>query len=177
MACGAALPPQAGPLPAVVAAPPTQRPLGVTLLAVLDMISGALLVLAAFVMLALGAVLGSAAGSTSPAAGFAGALFAVLGLVLIPVGALGAYLGLGLWRGRGWAWTVSFAFALLGVPINVAMLGFAAYMGDLSLLASSLFGTVIGVFMLWYWTREGVKRWFGKVPAPLPPPSYVPPAA
>lgn len=160
-----------GPLPRARA-----RPLGVTILAILDGLGGVLGVILGLLLLVAGPVLGSdpefqaalARELPEPFPQFAGELLAALGAILLVLGLVYLLLAWGLYQGRGWAWTLAMALVLLSLAWSVATLVF----GD----ATGLVGVAIYGFLLWYFTRGGVKAWFGKVEAAQPGlPGYVPP--
>lgn len=116
------------------------RPTGVTILAVLEFIGGLALLGVGGMFMAAGPVLIPA---DVPGAG---AIFAALGGFIVLIGLLYFLVGWGLWTGRAWAWTAALVLAIIG------LLGFPI-------------GTIISVIILYYLTRPGVKRYFGKAPA------------
>ncbi|HEV8360237.1 MAG TPA: hypothetical protein VGR28_07280 [Candidatus Thermoplasmatota archaeon] len=150
------MPPAPAPMPAP--APDMgrgQRPLGVTILSVLDFLGGIALFLGGLTMIALGS-----AASFLPL-GFFGALggmfVAFMGVFMIVFALVFLVMGWGLWTGQGWAWTLGIILALLGVLMGIVS------------LPTGIVTIAIEVFLIWYFTREGVQRWFGKVgawPAP-----------
>jgi len=147
-----------------------QRPIGISVISVLEALAGVLL----FILAAFFAAL-STAGSflqdlietygatsmpnmgnliTAVALGIA-AFFAILGILAF----VSAY---GLWTGRGWAWYLS--VILLIIELILSLLS----------LPGGIVGLVIGGLILWYFFRPYVKAFFGLGPAPQPPPA--PPA-
>ncbi len=98
------------------------RPTGVTILAVLQILAG-------IAYLAIGLV--------------AGALAGVLGVLFIPFGLFALITGLALFTGKNWARIlimIGGVLDLIDIPI----------------------GTIIGIVILWYFTRPEVKEYFGK---------------
>ncbi len=98
------------------------RPTGVTILAVLQILAG-------IAYLAIGLV--------------AGALVGILGVLFIPFGLFALITGLALFTGKNWARIlimIGGVLDLIDIPI----------------------GTIIGIVILWYFTRPEVKEYFGK---------------
>ncbi len=73
----------------------------------------------------------------------AGALIGALGSIVIIVGLFALITGLALFTGKNWARIL-------------AMIGGALDLIDIP------FGTIIGIAILWYFTRPNVKAYFGK---------------
>lgn len=146
---------QATPMTMPAAAHPSrgERPTGVTILAVLQLLFGAFAVLAG-----LGAFVGGAvfAGlfSAFPLVGLlGGAAIAMIGMLMLVFGLVVLAVGYGFWTGQPWAWTVGMVLTLLGIITSVLS------------LPGGIVGLALDVFLIWYYTREGVQRWFGKVGA------------
>ncbi len=141
----------------------TDRPTGVTILAVVAGITGVLDILAG-----LGDI-GIAGGFLSDH-GFGDTLdgvMTVVGLALVAIGVLGLATGFGLWRGRNWAWLITRLWA--SVCIVVGVVGAALpLLGDT--LTSSILGVVVGsggtaivaAAVLWYLYQPRVKAMFGR---------------
>lgn len=123
-------------------APATVRPLGVTILAVLNALSG-------LAMLAAGAV---AFGVTS------GSIFAALGIILavfmVLLGLFQLFIAWGLWTGRRWAWFLALIFGILGVIFGL--------MGLLGGSLTSVVSLLINVVIVYYLYTQPVKAFFGK---------------
>lgn len=121
-----------------------QRPLGVTMLAILAIIAGVLFILSAVVPFS---VLFVDRPDMAPLAAFATLLLGVLGV---------AYLvfGFGAWTLKGWAWT-------LGVLNQVGALVMAAghFFTDGRI---GWFHLLIAAVLLFYLYRPGVKQAFGR---------------
>jgi hypothetical protein len=144
--------------------PPTprgERPLGVTILSLLALLFGAVMVVGGLAAIALGGVFATLF-SFVPFVGLLGSLaFVFIGVVILLFGVLAIGMGWGFWQGQAWAWTIALVLSLLGVLMAVVSLA----RGD----AGSLVTILIDVALVWYYTREGVQRWFGNVgawPAP-----------
>ena len=113
-----------------------ERPLGVTILAVLAALSGILLLLAALAIASLSILAGPAA--IIPA-GLGSGVLLVLSLLYLLV----AY---GLWNGQTWAWWLAVILAALDLVI--------------ALLSLNIASLIIPAIILWYLTRSHVKEYF-----------------
>lgn len=140
------------------------RPLGVTILAILEVLGG-LVFLGIGALMLIAASLVTAATVSVPYFPFAFPA-AILAAVLLVYGAVLAILGIfafviayGLWTGKGWAWTLAIILAIIAI-----------IMGLIS-LPSGIVTILINVIIIYYLTRPHVKEFFGKaVPLPPPPP-------
>jgi hypothetical protein len=138
----------------------TQRPFGVTILAILEIISGLFeLGAGALLLIAAGFI-----GGLSGVSGFGGILagiFSAIGGVLIILGLLAFLIAYGLWTGQGWAWTLSLIFSIIGIILGILS------------LPAGVISLIIDILIIYYLTRPHVKAFFRKGPpleAPPPPP-------
>ncbi len=136
--------------------PRPERPLGVTILAVLSILGGALLILVGILAAALGAVFASALASSMH--GIPLILAAEIGIVLIIGGAIELLIGWGLWKGAGWAWWLTVIFDALGVIMSIASLA--------SGNVGSVIGLIINAVILYYFFKPHVKAFFGVTAGP-----------
>jgi hypothetical protein len=83
------------------------RPTGVTIIAILTIISGILLLLSGITLVALGALFSGNSSRTSSqaVAQFFGVISVAVGGVLLPIGIGYIVVFYGLLKGKGWAWT------------------------------------------------------------------------
>jgi MFS family permease len=137
----------------------TERPFGVTILAILAIIEA----LVAFGAAALVGTMFAWMESMIPGGFFAGMGLIIAGVVAI-FGIIYLIIGWGLWTGQGWAWTVMLIFAILGLIGSI--IGLIAIVGIVPL--------IINILILYYLTRPHVKAFFRKGPPaeapPAPPP-------
>jgi len=144
----------------------TERPFGVTILAILEVIGGILSLAAGAFMLFAAAAFGMMIPGEMPGgiSGFVGlmmGLFSVIGIVVITIGLISFIIAYGLWNGRGWAWTLCLIFSIIGIIIGILS------------LPTGIISLIINILILYYLTRPHVKAFFGKGPsveAPPPPP-------
>jgi len=147
-----------------------QRPIGISVIAVLEALVGVLLFIGAAFLAAL-----------STAGGFWEDLIETYGATYIPnigdlitaialgtaailaiFGILALVSAYGLWNGKGWAWYLSIILLVIGLLFSL-----------LSIPGNPVFGIiclVIEGLILWYFFRPYVKAFFGLGAAPQPPP-------
>lgn len=107
------------------------RPLGVTLIAILTAIGGIIFLASGLVLLLVG-----------------------IGIILLALGIAYLVMAYGLWKGRGWAWTITLILSAIG--IIVAIVSVAA--GNVSAIIS----IIIQGIVIYYLYRPNVKAFFGK---------------
>jgi uncharacterized membrane protein HdeD (DUF308 family) len=107
------------------------RPLGVTIVAILTVIGGLIFL------------------------GF-GLLFLIvgIGILLLALGIAYLVMAYGLWKGRGWAWTIT--LILSGIGIIVAIVSLATGNGG------AIISIIIHAVVIYYLYRPNVKSFFGK---------------
>ncbi|MEZ0346718.1 MAG: hypothetical protein ABWK01_09220 [Infirmifilum sp.] len=133
--------------------PPKQRPLGVTVLAILGFLGGALLLLLGLVFIALGPLVRTyleEAGHLTPMLTL---IAGILGFFLLVFGGITLLVSWGLYTGRAWAWWVQVILTALQA-VN-ALLGIA--LGDIF----SLLTLLIDALILYYFFKPHVKDFFG----------------
>ncbi len=133
------------------------RPTGVTVMGVLQILGGLGSLGLGFILAVTYAFLGSlmASGSEGVAfsAGFGGFLVvagAIIGGILMLIGIANLVIAYGLFKGRGWAWMLCLIFAVIS-----AVLGILAFPVGIVII---LFNAVL----IYYLTRRNVKEYFGK---------------
>ena len=78
-----------------------QRPLGVTLIAILTLIGGLIFLASGLVLLIIG-----------------------IGIVLVALGIAYLVMTYGLWIGRGWAWTITLILSAIGIVVALVSIAF-----------------------------------------------------
>jgi hypothetical protein len=135
--------------------PIKQRPSGVTILAVLQVLGGIFFFILGFLLLILAGFVGIA-GFISDVpdfpAFFGGAVLGIIGGVMLIIGILSFAVAYGYWNGFGWSWTIGMVITAIGLIIGLLS------------LPGSIIGLVINGIIIYYLTRPRVKRWFGKEP-------------
>jgi uncharacterized membrane protein (DUF2068 family) len=114
-----------------------QRPIGVTIIALLAILGGI-----AFLVSGLGTLV------LIPLIGiFLGSGMFILGLAYF----LMAY---GLWKGKGWAWTLTLILSGIGIIIGIGSI----VVGNIG----SIFHTIINAIIIYYLYRPNVKAFFNR---------------
>lgn len=131
-----------------------ERPFGVTVLAILEIIGG-------LILMGTGIIFFGAAGMVGvvPFAGWAFAwMFIAVAIVLVILGLFAFVIAYGLWTGKGWAWTLALVLSIIGIIIGIFS------------LPGGIITIIINAIIIYYLTRPHVKAFFGKAPPPPPPP-------
>jgi len=128
-----------------------ERPLGLTVLAVLDVITGIFAIIGGMAIAEI-LIMFPAIADMPIFAGFATAFGVLFGGVLVIMGIIALLVGWGFWKGREWAWT-------LGVILYVIciLLGLLPILrGDVS----GIVGVIVGGVILYYLFKPKVRAWF-----------------
>ncbi|HZB81168.1 MAG TPA: hypothetical protein VE264_07825 [Nitrososphaera sp.] len=159
---------------------PTSRPLGVTIIAILQIIGGAFMLIFGIGLITLGAFLPTLPpsafnqtdiqgnltaaqipipppSSDSPMAvqSFLGGLGIAFGAVLVAIAVVSFVVAYGLLKGKGWAWTVSIILSIISIVWNaITLITAANYGGIISIIISGI--------IIYYLFRPHVKAYFGK---------------
>ena len=134
------------------------RPIGITLLAIIQILIGVLGLLVSVAIIGFSALL-----SILPAFGtLASTVGIVIGGVFLFFSLIWLATGVGFLHGRGWAWTLGMIFTVL------SLLG-SAYVAFIGIYQAG-YALVFWIIMLFYLTRSHVKVFFGKGTVP----SYMP---
>jgi len=122
------------------------RPLGVTIIAILIVISGVLILLVGLGLVAIGPIIGL--------------VFVVFGSISLAVGIAYLVMAYGLLKGRGWAWTLSTIVLIIGIILEVISIPRTIALG--SSLSGVIISIAISAFILYYLYRPHVKSYFGR---------------
>ena len=152
-----------------------ERPLGVTVIAILVVIGGIMSLFGGISLVIVGALLSTSFTDVSYIGSLFGVLSAALGAVLLVVGVGYIIMSYGLLKGKGWAWTITIILTLIGIAINIisAITGGVSNIstinnmnGDANSFTYGIVGSVIGipisVAIIYYLYRPRVKLFFGK---------------
>ena len=151
------------------------RPIGVTIIAILTIISGILLLLSGVALAALGAFVSvnpvdTTTSSSNIGAQFIGIISAAVGGVLLVIGIGYLVMSYGLLKGKGWAWTITIILIIIGIVIQIVSTSvgsvFTASLNNASnatlRIVGSIIGIAINIVILYYLYRPHVKAYFGK---------------
>ncbi len=139
-----------------------ERPIGVTVLAILDFL-GALLCIGGGLVLLLGmGIAGAGMMQQSRGGGaFLAGLGAVGGVVCLIAAAISALVGFGLWKLRNWARILTIVFSGLGILGGLPGLATALLHFNLPTLVFTLVFLGIYALIIWYMFQPHVKQAFG----------------
>jgi hypothetical protein len=165
---------------------PKSRPLGVTIIAILNIIGGVIMLIFGIGLITLGAVLPSLPPSVFNQSQIQGNLTAgqapippsgappmalqslfggvgiAFGAVLVAIAIVSFVVAYGLLKGRGWAWTVTLILSIISIVWNAITLATAANFGG-------IISIIISAVIIYYLYRPHVKAYFGKGVSPSPP--------
>jgi hypothetical protein len=140
------------------------RPVGVTILAILNFIGTAFCLLGGIGMILGGGfiatMLSQQGQGSAGAAGALAGLGAVAGVFIIIVGGVSALLGFGLWKLKEWARIVS--IVLYGISGAFQLLGLLGSLAHFNVFAFvwSVFWVAVDAFIIWYLLKPEVKAAF-----------------
>jgi hypothetical protein len=139
------------------------RPVGVTILAILNFIGAAICVLVGIAVILGGGFIATMLSQGQGSAGAAGVLAglgAAAGVFIIIMGGVSALLGFGLWKLKGWARIISIVlFAINGVFQVLGILGTLAHFNVFALMWGA-FWIAVDAFVIWYLLKPEVKAAF-----------------
>jgi hypothetical protein len=140
------------------------RPVGVTILAILNFIWAACCVLGGIAMILGGGfiatMLSQQGQGSAGAAGILAGLGAAAGIFIIIMGGVSALVGFGLWKLKGWARIVSIIlFAMSAAVQLLGILGTLAHFNVIALIWGA-FWLAVDAFVIWYLLKPEVKAAF-----------------
>jgi hypothetical protein len=139
------------------------RPVGVTILAILNFIGAALCLMGGIGIILGGGFIATVLSQGQSSAGLAGVLAglgAAAGVFIIIMGGVSALLGFGLWKLKGWARIVSIVlYAINGVFQLLGILGTLAHFNIFALMWGA-FWVAVDAFVIWYLLKPEVKAAF-----------------
>jgi hypothetical protein len=162
----------------ILQATPKSRPLGVTIIAILNIIGGVLMLIFGIGLITLGTVLPTlppsafnqsqlqgnlTTGQTPIPAGappmalefLLGGVGIAFGAVLVVLAIVSFVVAYGLLKGRRWAWTVTIILSIASIVWNAITLATAANFGG-------IISIIISGIIIYYLFRPHVKAYFGK---------------
>ena len=126
------------------------RPIGITILGIIEILIGVLGLLVSLLILGVSALL-----STIPVVGgLASSVGLIIGGVFLFFTLIWLATGVGFLHGRGWAWDLGMIFTILSI-LGAA---YVAYIG----VTQTIYALGFWVIMIIYLTRHHVKIFFGK---------------
>jgi hypothetical protein len=144
------------------------RPVGVTILAILNFIGAAFCLLGGIGIILGGGFIASMLSQqgqgSAGAAGILAGLGAAAGVFIIIIGGVSALVGFGLWKLKEWARIVS--IILVGVNVAFQLLGLLGTLAHFNVLAAiwGVFWLAVDAFIIWYLLKPEVKAAFQQRP-------------
>jgi hypothetical protein len=134
-----------------------KRPTGVTIIAILNIISGIIMLIGGIALVAIGSVLpGALEGEMTsgiPPEMF-GAFGVAMGGIILALAIFSFVVAYGLWSGKGWAWTLTVVLSIISIALNAISIAGGNFGGIISIIISAV--------ILYYLYRPHVKAYFGK---------------
>lgn len=116
----------------------TVRPTGVTILAILEIISGIIAIAAGLLIATISSMIGIEFG----------AIGGIISAIVIALGVASFVMAWGLLQGKSWAWTSTLVLTIISLIFDLA--------------GANLVGLIIEGVILYYLFRPNVKAFFGK---------------
>jgi hypothetical protein len=137
------------------------RPVGVTILAILDFLGGLFCLFGGIGMIAGGGFMATILSQQGQgSAGFLAGLGALAGVVLLAFAVLDFLLGWGLWKLKNWARMITVVFTAFGAVLQViSLVGLLAHFNVFAFVWT-LFVLAIEVLIIWYLLKADVKAAF-----------------
>ena len=119
------------------------RPTGVTILAILEIVSG-------IIAIAFGVFFGALIGSIGidMMGNEDGAILGAISGITIVLGAISFFMAWGLLKGKSWAWTITLILTIISLIFDLPSM--------------NVIGIIIDIVILYYLFRPHVKAYFGK---------------
>jgi len=134
------------------------RPVGITILAILEILIGIVGLLASLAIIGLSALL-----STLPRVGsLLGTFGLIIGAVVLFFSIIWLATGVGFLHGRRWSWALGMIFSILSLLGAIGAL-------TIGLITGGVGGLIFWGLMLYYLNRTHVKAFFGKGGLPFNP--------
>lgn len=135
------------------------RPLGVTILTVLQILQGILILVGGLALSIAGLIIPE----IFPHVRFFAVRSGLLGVGLVALAVIDFILAYGLWKGKGWAWIATLIFAVLGVAFSVISLFMRPRVGELVSL-------MLDLVILYYLMQPRIQAYFGRGSQPVSTP-------
>ena len=142
-----------------------QRPKGVTLIGVLDIIGGVFLCIGGIGLIQVMPIIAANPDqfSLDPSSLAFKVLTGTLGYAisagLIAIGIADIAIGIGLLKGKQRAWKIAIVLTIISIAIDVIMIAVHTKPAD---MPGSVIGVIINLVILYYLYRPNVKEFFGK---------------
>ena len=140
----------------------TNRPLGVTIIAILIIIGGIALLIGGLLFIAFAGILSSTENSSNNSIGIASLISIPLSLGMVILGIIYLVVSYGLLKGKGWAWIITIVVTIIGLIIQIIsaiITGLVSSSIDAA-LASHFIGIIISGVIIFYLYTPNVRTYF-----------------
>jgi hypothetical protein len=140
----------------------TNRPLGVTIIAILIIIGGIALLIGGLLFIAFAGILSSTENSSNNSIGIASLISIPLSLGMVILGIIYLVVSYGLLKGKGWAWIITIVVTIIGLIIQIIsaiITGVVSSSIDAA-LASHFIGIIISGVIIFYLYTPNVRTYF-----------------
>ena len=139
-----------------------RRPTGVTILTILQVISGIGEILLGALL-----ILGYIVATVIVGGGFLATALLLLGFVAFGLGILSFALAYGLWTGKGWAWGLSFVGAIIGLIFGVfslvsTLVSGGLTLGNIAAIVAGIIPLILYLLIIVYLNTRNVRAFFGR---------------
>jgi hypothetical protein len=134
-----------------------QRPIGVTIIAILTILGGIGFIATGIAPFMAASLLSDISINSNMSPAVSVALSSGIGAALIALGIAYFVMAYGLWKGKGWAWTITVVLSFIGIALGIVSIATAN--------VGAIFHVIINGVILYYLYRPHVKMFFGKTVA------------
>jgi hypothetical protein len=147
------------------------RPRGITIIAILIIIAGVLSLLVGIGLVVIGPIIMNVSPNSNLGSQIEpqilGLVFAVFGAISLALGVADLVMAYGLWKGKGWAWTISVILLFIGIAMDIISISITGVFSNAgSNLSGDIAGSIVSIgisaFIIYYLYRPHVKAYFGK---------------
>jgi hypothetical protein len=131
-----------------------QRPLGVTIISILTILGGIGLLATGITPLVAAPFLSDIGIDSNLSPAVLVVLSSGIGIALTALGLAYFVMAYGLWKGKGWAWSITIVLSFIGIALGVVSIA----TGNVG----AIFHVIINAVVLYYLYRTHVKMFFGK---------------
>jgi lysylphosphatidylglycerol synthetase-like protein (DUF2156 family) len=138
------------------------RPIGVTIIAILAIIGGIALLIGGLLFIAFAGILSSTETTSNNPIVIASLISLPLGLGMAIIGIIYLAVSYGLLKGKGWAWVITVIVTIIGLIIQIVSAIITGLVSSSieAALVSHVIGIIIGGVIIFYLYRPHVRAYF-----------------
>jgi len=140
----------------------TNRPLGVTIIAILIIIGGIALLIGGLLFIAFAGILSSTENSSNNSIGIASLISIPLSFGMVILGIIYLVVSYGLLKRKKWAWIITVIVTIIGLIIQIvsAIVTWLVSSSIEAALASHIIGIIVSGVIIFYLYRPNVRAYF-----------------